>query len=450
MDFAQPTKVVPQLMVTPDFSKLNLTGPQEFIKNQLAIQQLGQGISSNQATSEAIKQNTDAEGNINIPNVMKMLSQDPNAAYNLPAIAKQLQDMQTSKLATLNAQIENVRKQNDYWNGRLGGLLVQGEGKVNKDHVIKELVDGINRGVISTTQARQVLDNLPKNDKELFSYLKELHFSTLENSKQLDMLNPSKPVLNPQTKQTELVSQAEMMGYTPSKLTNEQGRFITGLSPSEQSAQTTSGTNQANAIQELHTSVASAPTRINILESARENLENPNLSTGPGVEGRNQIKSFFNALAPELMQKVFGKDFDGTIKDQDEFKKYMTSYANFASAGLGSGTDARLNAAITGNANPNINKLANQDIITKTIAIEKMNQAQDYAWQNAGQPPDKFYQWQAQWNKQVIPEVLAFTVMTPKQQQAFIERKTKNGSLDAFKKDVSKMVKQGLIEPPGQ
>ena len=126
-----------------------------------------------------------------------------------------------------------------------------------------------------------------------------------------------------ETKQTELVSQAEMMGYTPSKLTNEQGRFITGLSPSEQSAQTTSGTNQANAIQELHTSVASAPTRINILESARENLENPNLSTGPGVEGRNQIKSFFNALAPELMQKVFGKDFDGTIKDQDEFKKYF-------------------------------------------------------------------------------------------------------------------------------
>ena len=49
MDLAQSTKVVPNQMVTPDFSKINVNAPQEFVKNQLAIQQSGQGIAANQA-----------------------------------------------------------------------------------------------------------------------------------------------------------------------------------------------------------------------------------------------------------------------------------------------------------------------------------------------------------------------------------------------------------------
>ena len=167
-------------------------------------------------------------------------------------------------------------------------------------------------------------------------------------------------------------------------------------------------------------------------------------------EGRNQVKSFFNALAPEYVQKIFGKDFNGNIKDADEFKKYMTSYTNAASANLGSGTDARLNAAIAGNANITMNKMANQDIITKTIAIEKMNQAQDLAWNKSGISPDKFNSWQADFNKKVKPEVFAFDAMTPKQQKDFIERKIKDGSLGTFKKDLMNMVQQGLIEPPGR
>jgi hypothetical protein len=451
MDLAQSTKLNPSQMVTPDFSKINLNAPQEFVKNQLGIQQLGQGIAANKAVSDAIQQSTDEFGNTNVPKVMQLISQNPDAAYNLPQIGKQLQDMQSAKFGAMNAQIDNVRKQNDYWNGRLGGLLQKGE-KITKNDLIGELVNAVNRGVISVEQAKQELGNLPSEDKDLFSYVKQHHFATLENTKQLEMRLPSKEVLNPITKQKELVSPAELMGYTTpnTQLQTESGRFVTGFSPSEQSAQTTTGTNQANAVQELHNNVSTAPTRINILESARANLDNLNLTTGPGVEGRNQIKSFFNALAPAYTEKVFGKDFNGNIKDTDEFKKYMASYTNAASANLGSGTDARLNAAIAGNANINMNKMANQDIITKTIAIEKMNQAQDYAWNKSGVSPDKFNSWQAEFNKNVKPEVFAFDSMTSKQQKDFIERKTKDGSLGAFKKDLVNMVQQGLIEPPGR
>jgi hypothetical protein len=79
-----------------------------------------------------------------------------------------------------------------------------------------------------------------------------------------------------------------------------------------------------------------------------------------------------------------------------------------------------------------------------------MNQAQDYAWNKSGISPDKFNSWQADFNKKVKPEVFAFDSMTPKQQQDFIERKTKDGSLGSFKKDLVNMVQQGLIEPPGR
>jgi hypothetical protein len=271
--------------------------------------------------------------------------------------------------------------------------------------------------------------------------------------KQMDLYLPTEEVIDPNTNQKIKISKAQLMGLqktNPSIVPINTSAPVVGLNPSESSALQTTGTNQANAVQELHNNVSTAPTRINILESARANLDSPDLSTGPGVEGRNQLKSFFNALAPEYTQKVFGKDFNGNIKDTDEFKKYMASYTNAASANLGSGTDARLNAAIAGNANINMNKMANQDIITKTIAIEKMNQAQDYAWNKSGISPDKFNSWQAEFNKNVKPEVFAFDSMTPKQQKDFIERKTKNGSLGAFRKDLVNMVQQGFIDMPGR
>jgi hypothetical protein len=64
--------------------------------------------------------------------------------------------------------------------------------------------------------------------------------------------------------------------------------------------------------------------------------------------------------------------------------------------------------------------------------------------------PDKFNSWQADFNKKVKPEVFAFDAMTPKQQQDFVTRKTKDGSLGAFRKDLTSMVQQGFIDIPGR
>ena len=127
----------------------------------------------------------------------------------------------------------------------------------------------------------------------------------------------------------------------------------------------------------------------------------------------------------------------------------MTNYASSVSGSLGTGTDARLNAAVTGNANPSISSLANQDILAKTIAAEKMRAAQDYAWQNSGNTPDKFNQWQSQWNKSVSPDAFVFTSMNPQQQQAFLKRQNP-AQLATVKSNLANLVRAGVIEMPAQ
>lgn len=227
------------------------------------------------------------------------------------------------------------------------------------------------------------------------------------------------------------------------------GALQTGLSPAAQASATAGASAQAGqsatAAQTLHDAAADAPMRINLLTQARDVLGG--INTGPGTDWRNQAKSFFNALAPDTAKAI---GWTGEVKNYDEFKKILTNYASSVSGAVGSGTDARLNAAVTGNANPNISKMANDDILVKTIAAEKMRAAQDYAWQNSGNPPDKFNQWQSQWNRSVDPSAFAFIEMNPSQQQDFLKRQEKGGTLKQFKSNLGNLVRSGVISLPGQ
>ena len=450
MDLAQSTKVVPGQMVTPDFGKINLNAPLEFIKNQLAVQQSGQGIAANQAVSEIMKLAINPEtGELDQNKALSLIAQDPRTAYNFPTIANLINQNAQSQESAKQARIKSQTDLLNWTHDRLGGLRLM--DNLGHSDIVDVLANGVKNGILTLPQAQNQLKDLPTDKKDLQAWVDKHYIMTSDAKKQMDLYLPTETVKDPVTGEERKVPKAVFMGLQKNQNPNiDINAPITGLATSTQSALTTTGTNQANAVQELHTNASNIPTRINILESARANLDNPDLSTGPGVEGRNQVKSFFNALAPEYVQKIFGKDFNGNIKDADEFKKYMTSYTNAASANLGGGTDARLNAAIAGNANITMNKMANQDIITKTIAIEKMNQAQDLAWNKSGISPDKFNAWQADFNKKVKPEVFAFDAMTPKQQQDFVTRKTKDGSLGAFRKDLTSMVQQGFIDIPGR
>lgn len=213
------------------------------------------------------------------------------------------------------------------------------------------------------------------------------------------------------------------------------------MSPAAQSASASQGATSNTAAQTLHDAAADAPMRLNLLSQARDALAG--INTGPGSDWRNQAKSFFNALAPDTAKAI---GFTGEVKDYDEFKKILTNYASSVSGSLGTGTDARLNAAVTGNANPGISKMANEDILAKTMAAEKMRAAQDYAFQNSGLTTDKFNQWQSQWNKAVDPQAFVYDSMSPKQRRAMLERMSPQ-QVQQLRSNYNALVNQGIIQP---
>ncbi|WP_059416275.1 hypothetical protein [Cupriavidus basilensis] len=228
------------------------------------------------------------------------------------------------------------------------------------------------------------------------------------------------------------------------------GALQTGLSPAQQASQSAGATAQAGqsaaAAQRLADEANNTPMQVNLLNTARDALSQ--IKTGPGTDWRN---TFASALQSTPMigdaLKAMGVNDPNKIASYDEFKKIMTNYASSISGSVGSGTDARLNAAITGNANPNISNLANDDILVKTLAGLKMRQAQNYAWQNSGNSPDKFNQWQSQWNKAVDPATFAYSEMTPEQRSQFASRQGK--SFDSFMQNFRGMIRQGIIQMPG-
>jgi len=233
-----------------------------------------------------------------------------------------------------------------------------------------------------------------------------------------------------------------------SPVLGEHGGILSGAGTESGAAQSAAGTAQAGAVQSLANFASGVPNRVLSLEKAREILTE-GTPTGPGTEWRNFARSFIGSLAPEMSEKIGGKDFNANTAKYEEFKKLMTNYANNVSGSLGSGTNDRLAAAITGNANPNIQNMANQDILSMTIASEKLAAAKNKAWQATGQDPSKFNKWESEFNsKKMLPESFVFESMTAPQQKAYLERLNKQGKLPEFKKAVTSYIRQGLIEVP--
>lgn len=489
----------------PDYSRL-ASGVQGLIGlqgNLLQQRALTQQMEANKAASEAAKLSTDpVTGQIDQAKFTQLLSQGAGA-YNIPEYLGKFQQLSNAQLEAKAKQLDIAQKQLSFFGGQLGSLVNMGERATPQD-VIRTLANGVQLGMMTPEQAQQYATQIPSDPKELQPWLRQHWIGLQRTQEQIGLLpqggtvdtggaqimtnrdpisgqistaavvpktltpgeaSANVTVIDPNTgaqyqitKEQQLRMQGQpagSQGYTgrlPSGAASAvPGGVLSGLGPAEQARMSAGATAQATqaatAAQGVADAAADAPMRLNLLEQARDSLSN--IQTGPGTDWRNTAASFINSLTGGMAAKL-GVTNPNEIASYDEFKKILTNYASSISGSMGSGTDARLNAAITGNANPNISKLANEDILTKTIAAERMRQAQAYAFQNSGQPPDKFTQWQTQWNKEVNPDAFVFTSMTPAQQQKFISRKSKDGSLGKFKSDLAKLVRSGVIEMPGR
>jgi hypothetical protein len=470
----------------------------------LGAQAQKQQIQANLATSEAFKQATNPEtGQTDWNQLRGLVAQGP-AAYNLPQINQAITQNQVSQQQLEAGRFDLAMKKQGAIADQLGSLVNLGPN-LKKDDVVNKVTELVQNNVLPLDQALQQLGSMPQDAAGLQQWVKQHAFTALKGMERMQAMNPQVMAVNngagttlintnmmssapygvignvqAQLSPGELAQEVTITGPNgePIKVTKAQflqmtgqggqggqgggegytGRYgagqaqtsgipggvSAGLGPSQSAALGVQGQAAAKEAASLSEGAASSPTRINLLKQAQAALQNPNVQTGPGTDWRNMAKSFFGALAPDVAKALGTAE---NVKDADEFKKVMNQYANQASAGMGTGTNDRLNIALVGNANPEISKMANEDILKKTIAVEKMNQAKNYAWQNSGLAdtnPQKYQQWSSQWNKTVNPDVFIADELTP-DQQAKMFKKMSPKDLAKFKQDYATAYQAGLV-----
>jgi hypothetical protein len=475
-----------------------LQQPMQTAQGLLALKQNQMQLGANQAISQAYQQSINPDGTVDFNKLQSLAGQNGAGAF-LPQFMSQIATQRNQQQQYDTSKLDMALKQQQSIRGMIGSLAVDPDlGKADMSgKIAAQISSAVSSGTLPLDQAINEIKSIPGDPQAQAGWVQNHLINSLSGEAKLTALMPKMQAINTGG-QTQIVGTNPLTGAptitgtlnntlspgesasrisavgpdgTPgtvplgSTVPGAQGGYsgrypqggngapngfvATGLSPAQQSASTAAGTTSNSAAQSLHDAAADAPMRINLLETARGALTGANggnpIDTGPGSDWRNQAKSFINSLAPGVAQKI---GWTGDVQNYDEFKKILTNYASSVSGSLGTGTDARLNAAVTGNANPGISNLANQDILTKTIAAEKMRAAQDYAFQNSGLTTDKFNQWQSQWNKSVNPDAFAFASMNPDQQANFIKRQSPQ-QLAKFKGDLGNLVRAGLLQPPG-
>lgn len=499
------------LQIQPMQSPLQgIQAPIQAAQGLLALRQGQMQLGANQAISQAYSQAVNPDGSVDFNKLQSLAAQSGVGAY-LPQFMEQLATQRNQQQQYDVSKLDMALKQQQSIRGMIGSLATDPSiGKTDMSQKIAaQIADAVQSGILPLDQGVREIQSIPSDPSAQAQWVQNHLINSLSGEAKLQAVMPQNVQVNtggqtvllnrnPLTGQSTIggtisntLTPGEAAQRIPTVLPNGQpgtvalgstvgqgavpggytGRYNpqgggasgapagflpTGLTPAEQAAQTAGAsmqaTGSAQAAQELHNAAADAPMRLNLLENARDALtvgvdaNGHPIDTGPGAAWRNEAKSFFNALAPDTAKAI---GWTGDVQSFDEFKKILTNYASSVSGSLGTGTDARLNAAVTGNANPNISSLANQDILAKTIAAEKMRAAQDYAWQNSGNTPDKFNQWQSQWNKSVSPDAFVFTSMNPQQQQAFLKRQSP-AQLATFKSNLANLVRAGVIEMPAQ
>jgi len=201
MDLAQSTQVVPKQMVTPDFGGIleSYKAGQDIAKNRIALEQAGQGLAANKAVSQAIKDNTNEAGDLDVPTIISQLAKDPNASLNLPELATKLLSLKGQQFTTDTAKLSNLATKNTLAGQRLGPLVANiNEGKpVTRDQIVNEFVHLNRIGVFSPQEAANHMATLPpktgnaeKDQEALHNWITNEHRATLNNETLFSKLLP--------------------------------------------------------------------------------------------------------------------------------------------------------------------------------------------------------------------------------------------------------------------
>lgn len=183
-----------------------------------------------------------------------------------------------------------------------------------------------------------------------------------------------------------------------------------------QAAFNVTGTNSANAFQDISNGAADVPNRIYALNQMGQIAADPKAQFGAGSEGLNQFRGHLATLA-QGMGIAAPTPLQAT--NANEFQKWATQYSARSGQELGlSGSDARTQLAVHATPNGEMTREALQSVIPQMVGIE--NAKQGYAnaansWQQQ-HGPQTVQQFRAEWNKVYDPAIYTHMSQGP---QAF-------------------------------
>lgn len=461
-----------------------------------------QQLAANRATSAAYQQATDpTTGKVDNNKLVGILSQNPDAAYNLPQVIQGIntQKQQQQSLDT-GALDQSIKAQTGLRQG-LGSLLTKPD--LSPQDVQGFAQTQLQAGAITPQVYQAEMQSMPQDPTQLRPWLAQHFNAALSSETQLANMKPqfaqintgpatvavnqnpnaigpngqSMPVgsvgysVNNGLTPSEAASQVPVINADGSQGTRSKASVLTeqglgGLLPpgaqgtgmgngrygssnggtvtTTPSAGTVEAQQKANAaggdiLVADQQSNAQSGTRINMLQNAQQALSGA--TTGNGADKLNAIKSLLvtAGIAPQSVVD--------NVKNFDEANKYLTQYAQQKAAGLGNGTDAQLSAAISGNGNTRISNLAAQDVVKVNIGLERMEQARMQAWQSSGLPPSDYAKWKSQFGSTLDPRVFVADQMDPAKVKQMYDKMPANQQAQ-FRTQYNWAVQKGYVTGP--
>lgn len=470
---------------------------------------LQQQIASNQATSRAIQNHTDAQGNTDWNGVKADLAADPAGAYNLPQLTKGLidnqraqTDLSTSQIGLNNSQIDNYKKGLSFMTQQFSSLNPNDPDFNAK--MLKIGSDAVGLGHLDPNMVVSTMSQIPQDPNQRAMWFKQKLNAMQDVAAQLNNLKPAtgsvntgggttftntdpltgnvtttKSIENTLTPQ-DVATQVPVVGDNGAPGTRSKGSILQDqglgglLPPGAQgggmgngrygsnggvvSTGPAAGVAEANAKANAaggdqwvtdQQSNANSNTRINTLSNALTALQSA--TTGTGADKLQALKSAIMTFSPSDWGKYLPGVDQNKIASYDEANKYLTQYAQQKAAGMGNGTDAQLSAAITGNGNTHISNLAAQDVVKVNIGLERMEQARTAAFQaqiDAGTlNPSDYSSWKSKFGSTMDPRVFVADQLSPQRFKSMVD-KMPASQQQTFRNQYNWAVQNGYIGDP--
>lgn len=484
----------------------SLMGATQLKGAMLQQQQLQQQMGANKAISSAYQQATDpATGQVDQNKLLGLISQDPNAAYNLPQVQGQILEQRNKALEFDKNKFDLAMKQNTYFKNQFAPLA--NADTVSLEDLSRIGAGAVKDGLLPVEEIVRKMQGIPSDPEGRKQWVKNFYLQSLDNASQLEAMMPKTQVLNtggqqqvlnidpltgrptiaaslqnsmdpntatapmqvfnPQTGAMENITRQQFAnGSAPGQPQGQmpsgggQGRypggaqgqpmqqpqtFQAGPSLGQAAAAETVGKGSAEGVLALQNQAESSPQRVYFLQDMMSNL--PKFDSGPTADWTAKANALALQLAPGMAAKM-GVD-PQSVASKEEFAKFATNLAINSTSGLGAGTDSKLAAAVAGNPNASLSKLGNEQIMKVLIGTERATQAKNTAWQNAGVDPAQYGKWSAQWNKEIDPRVFVTPELT-QEERSKMYNGLKPADQKRFLDSYRTAIDAGIIQRPAK